>query len=158
VLGEEGMAAGTARFVDSSLERLQVKVRGMVDERHVLSCNGLRLPLHPTGTVGEYVVGVRFRAWPLSASLHPTIGTHAPLTFDLLDTWMNRSLGGARYHVSHPGGRSYVTFPVNAYEAEARRLARFFRMGHTPGASAALLPVPNPDHPLTLDLRRGPPL
>jgi uncharacterized protein (DUF2126 family) len=101
------------------------------------------------------VAGVRYRAWWLPSNLHPSIGVHAPLTFDLVDTWMNRSLGGARYHVVHPGGRNYVTFPVNAYEAEARRLARFFRMGHTPGAMQAAEPQLNPDHPLTLDLRQS---
>jgi uncharacterized protein (DUF2126 family) len=155
VLGEQGATGGTARYVDSSLERLQVKVRGMVDDRHVITCNGAKLPLHPTGTVGEYVAGVRYRAWALPSSLHPTIGAHAPLTFDLVDTWMNRSLGGARYHVAHPGGRNHVSFPVNAYEAEARRLERFFRMGYTPGPLSPAVTVPNPDHPLTLDLRRS---
>jgi uncharacterized protein (DUF2126 family)/transglutaminase-like putative cysteine protease len=157
VLGEQGAPGGTVRYVDFSLERMQVKVRGMVDARHRLTCNGQTLPLQPTGTVGEYVAGVRYRAWWLPSNLHPSIGVHAPLTFDLVDTWMNRSLGGARYHVSHPGGRNYVAFPVNAYEAEARRLARFFRTGHTPGAIQAAEPERNPDHPLTLDLRQSAP-
>jgi uncharacterized protein (DUF2126 family) len=153
VLGEQGAAGGTVRYVDSSLERMQLAVRGMTDSRHVLTCNGVALPLHPTGTVGEYVAGLRYRAWWLSSSLHPSIGVHTPLTFDLVDAWNARSLGGARYHVAHPGGRNYVTFPVNAYEAEARRQARFFRIGHSPGG---LVPVSQPrsaEHPLTLDLR-----
>jgi uncharacterized protein (DUF2126 family)/transglutaminase-like putative cysteine protease len=161
VLGEQGTPGGTVRYVDFSLERLQVKVRGMVNARHVLTCNGQPLPLHPTGTNGEYVAGVRYRAWWLPSNLHPSIGVHAPLTFDLVDTWMNRSLGGARYHVAHPGGRNYVTFPVNAFEAEARRLTRFFRMGHTPASMQASVkvgePQHNPDHPFTLDLRLGAP-
>ncbi len=155
VLGEQGAPGGNVRYVDFSLERMQVKVRGMVDARHVLTCNGMQMPLHPTGTVGEYVAGVRYRAWWLPSNLHPSIGVHAPLTFDLVDTWMDRSLGGARYHVAHPGGRNYVTFPVNAYEAEARRLSRFFRMGHTPGGARVGTVLRNPDHPLTLDLRQS---
>jgi uncharacterized protein (DUF2126 family)/transglutaminase-like putative cysteine protease len=154
VLGEEQNAGATSRFVDSSVERLQVKVRGMADPRHLLTCNGRRVPLHPTGTRGEYVAGVRYRAWQPPSCLHPTIGVHAPLVFDLIDTWNYRSIGGCTWHVSHPGGRSFETFPVNAYEAESRRNARFFGMGHTGGTVGVPPAEHNRDYPLTLDLRR----
>jgi uncharacterized protein (DUF2126 family)/transglutaminase-like putative cysteine protease len=171
VLGEEATALGTARFVDSSVERLQVKVTGLTDSRHIVLCNGRRVPLHNTGTQGEYVAGVRYRAWQPPSGLHPTIPVDSPLVFDVVDTWNGRAIGGCTYHVAHPGGRSEEKFPVNAFAAESRRIARFQGFGHTPGvikASPELqklvnlegYPVEppmedkNPDYPYTLDLRK----
>ncbi len=180
VLGEESTAVGTARYVDSSVERVEVKLRGLTKGRYVLACNGRRVPLRPTGTLGEMVGGVRYRAWQPPSALHPNIGIHAPLVFDLIDTWNNKSIGGCTYHVVHPGGRNYDQFPVNANAAEARRHNRFESAGHTIGvydavhwppsflpSGARVVPhdgLPRPmmppaeeptgDMPHTLDLRR----
>jgi uncharacterized protein (DUF2126 family) len=156
VLGEEVTAVGTARYVDSSVERMQVKVSGMTGPRHVLACNGRRVPLRPTGRKGEYVAGIRFKAWSPPSGLHPTIPAHNPLVFDIVDTWNRASLGGCTYYVSHPGGRSEDSFPVNAYAAEGRRIARFRLMGHTPGDIDAPPEEPAGEHPYTLDLRYRP--
>ncbi|WP_320819295.1 transglutaminase family protein [Thalassolituus sp.] len=174
VLGEEVSSFGTARYVDSSVERVQVKVTGMIGSRYILACNGRRVPLRSTGRNGEFVAGVRYKAWAPPSSLHPTIGAQAPLVFDLIDTWNGRSVGGCEYHVTHPGGRSYDTFPINANEAESRRVNRFAEMNHTQGAYSPrpdvdalrqffpktdprpMAPPPEEstdEYPLTLDLR-----
>ena len=162
VLGEEPVGGASARHVDSSVERLQVLVENLTEGRHVVTCNGVPVPLTATGQPGTFVAGVRYRAWQPPSCLHPTIGVHTPLVFDLVDTWNGRSVGGCTYHVAHPGGRAYDRFPVNANEAEARRTSRFQPFGHTPGpldaARVAALAVHGagiaPGHPRTLDLRR----
>jgi len=153
VLGEEVGSFGTARYVDSSVERVQIKAYGLTDSRYIIVCNGRRVPLNATGRHGEYVAGVRYRAWQPPSALHPTIGIHAPLVFDLVDTWNGRSIGGCTYYVSHPGGRSYDTFPVNAFEAESRRVNRFTDIGHTQGPYT---PRPWTDAKRVFEPHRGP--
>jgi uncharacterized protein (DUF2126 family) len=154
VLGEEGTLSGQARYVDSSLERLQIKAFGLVEGRHELVCNGQIVPLQPTGTVGEGVCGVRYRAWQPASCLHPTIGVHGPLHVDVYDTWNQRALFGCTYHVAHPGGRANLDRPINAAAAESRRIARFEAIGHAPGRFQARSASVDPHFPMTLDLRR----
>jgi uncharacterized protein (DUF2126 family) len=153
VLGEETSEQGTARYVDSSVERLQVSIHGMAGDRYTVTCNGRKVPLRSTGIRGSYVAGVRFKAWQPHSSLHPTIKAHPPLVFDIVDTDHCRSIAGCTYHVSHPGGRNYETFPVNANEAEARRAARFWPHGGTQDSMEITLEEPHPEQPFTLDLR-----
>jgi len=157
VLGEEPGAAATARYVDSSVERMQIKLSNFTEPRYVVMCNGRRVPLHPTGVAGEFVAGLRYRAWQPPSCLHPTIPVDEPLLFDIVDTWNGRSIGGCRYHVGHPGGLNPSSFPVNALEAESRRGGRFFKMGHTAGSVGVPPMEANGDFPLTLDLRRNKP-
>jgi uncharacterized protein (DUF2126 family)/transglutaminase-like putative cysteine protease len=161
VLGEEVTATATSRYVDSSVERLQIEASGLTPGRHLVTCNRIVIPLQETGRPDQMVAGVRYRAWQPPSALHPTIGVHSPLVFDLVDTWTGRSLGGCTYHVAHPGGRSYDAFPVNANEAEARRASRFWAFGHSPGP-LAVAPVTgaggSDEYPGILDLRRHRPV
>ena len=153
VLGEEAGGGGTTRYVDSSLERLQVLARNLEPNRYQVTVNGLQTPLAPTGSPGECVAGIRYRAWQPPSCLHPTIGVHTPLVFDIVDTWRNHSIGGCRYYVEHPGGLNPVSFPVNALEAECRRAARFIAHGHTPGPVEIRRETPSQEFPCTIDLR-----
>ena len=155
VMGEEGGGGGMVRYVDSSVERIELKVSGFNDNRYAIAINGVVPTLQPTGIEGEFVIGVRYRAWNPPSALHPTIEIDAPLTFDLVDNWLSRSMGGCRYHVAHPGGTSYDTLPVNSFEAESRRLARFFRQEHTPGTIELTPQPPSQEFPFTLDMRRN---
>lgn len=180
VLGEEMSSTGTARFVDSSVERVEVLVEGFNADRYKILCNRHVVPMIATETKGKYVAGIRYKAWNPPSALHPTVGVDVPLVFDIYDTWNKRSLGGCTYHVAHPGGRSYDTFPINNYEAEGRRISRFWEYNHTithadiknqvekgenpyryttitetPTPDIEVTEVaPNTDYPHTFDLRR----
>jgi uncharacterized protein (DUF2126 family)/transglutaminase-like putative cysteine protease len=154
VLAEETTSGGTGRSVDSSLERMQVKVSGLtVESRYIVACNGRRVPLHPTGNPGEAVAGIRYRARRLSAALHPTIPVHTPLAFDLIDTWRARSVGRCTYYAGPPDGGVYTTRPADAAEARERRLQRFQVSAPTDDPVAIPPEENNPIFPMTLDLR-----
>jgi uncharacterized protein (DUF2126 family) len=155
-MGEEPSGGGVSRSVDATVERVEVRTTGLIPDRHVLACNGRRVPLAPTRDAGVQVAGVRFKAWAQPSSLHPKMAVHAPLVFDVIDLVHEKSLGGCTYHVAHPGGRSFDTFPVNENEAEGRRLARFEAMGYTPGKLKIPTPERNSEFPVTLDLRFRP--
>jgi len=155
VLGEAATSSGTSRAVDASLDRLQVRLTGMDPGRHVLLCNGRRVPLHSTGVSGEFVAGIRYRARMFPSVLHATIGVHTPLAFDVVDAG-GGSLGGCSYHSAAPSGQDYGPLPADETEAAARRRARFVSRG--PFAIKVRMPAvaPERDAPFTLDLRYQP--
>ena len=128
---------------------------GLAPDRYALTCNGRRIPLRPTGTVGEFVAGVRYKAWAPPSALHPLIPAHAPLIFDLVDTWMNRSMGGAQYHVAHPGRPQLRHLPGERLRVGEPAPGAICQNGPHAGPRHDLRPeTPNPEFPFTLDLRK----
>jgi uncharacterized protein (DUF2126 family) len=156
VLGEEPAGGGTSRYVDSSVERIEVRCEGLVAGRHQVLVNGHLLPLRPTGRAGEAAAGVRFRAWAPPHSLHAHLGIHHPIRLDVVDAWARRSLGACAYHVWHPEGRAYDAQPLTRFESASRRAQRFTAEGALPWPVAAAPAMQHPDAPWTLDLRRLP--
>jgi len=155
-LGEEAQGSITSRYVDSSMERVQVIAHGLVEGRHQVLVNGLVLPMTSTGREREHVAGVKFRAWQPPHCLQPHVGIHHPLRFDIVDLWGHRSLGGCQYHVWHPEGRGFEHVPLTAFEASARRAQRFTTDHMAPWPVHPRVVAPSPEQPYTLDLRRFP--
>lgn len=154
VLGEEATATGTARYVDSSMERLEIRAYGLDEERYVVAVNGFTLPMRRAAGRDLRVGGVRFRAWCPPHALHPHLGIHHPLRIDVVDTWAKRGVVGGAYHVWHPEGRAFDAPPLTRVEAAARRAQRFTLEGPAPWPLRARPAEPHPEQPYTLDLRR----
>jgi len=153
---------GASRPVDNSMERIQVMLTGAVGDRpqrealgdrYAVLCNGHRVPMRSTGTAGDYVGGVRFRARSTQTAPHPALAPHAPLVFQVLDTWQQTFLGGAIYHVQPPSGEPDQTLPESFEEARSRLTERFvpLQRGTFPDTIPPL--ILHPDTPMTLDLR-----
>ncbi|HEY1555651.1 MAG TPA: transglutaminase family protein [Kofleriaceae bacterium] len=154
VLGEEATQTGTARYVDSSVERVELRARGLDPERYAIAVNDVIVPMRAVAGRDLRVAGVRFRAWCPPHALHPHLGLHHPLHLAIVDKWAERGVAGGAYHVWHPEGRAFDTPPLTRVEAAARRAQRFTREGPPPWPLRAREVEPHPEQPYTLDLRR----